>query len=185
MISVDGIAIEVRVNGRTVRASVPARMTLVDFLRERLGLTGTHIGCGEGLCGSCNVLIESRSARSCLTLAAQADDTDVVTIEGLTPAGGLSKVQECLVRHHALQCGFCTPGFVVLIEELLAEVDAGKRPTSTEIRKHLSASLCRCTGYTPIIAAAEELVADRIAENQAEHPRSSSASVYSNCTDCG
>lgn len=159
----DDVAIEVRVNGRAVRACVPARMTLVDFLRERLGLTGTHIGCGEGLCGACNVLLESRSARACLTLAVQADDTDVVTIEGLSPPGRASKVQDCLVRHHALQCGFCTPGFVVLIEELLAEVDAGGRPTSTQIRKHLSSSLCRCTGYAPIIAAAEELVADRLA----------------------
>lgn len=159
----DGVAIEVRVNGRAVRASVPARMTLVDFLRERLGLTGTHIGCGEGLCGACNVLLESRSARACLTLAVQADGTDVVTIEGLSPPGYASKVQDCLVRHHALQCGFCTPGFVVLIEELLAEVDAGRRPTAIQIRGHLSSSLCRCTGYAPIIAAAEELVADRIA----------------------
>lgn len=158
------LAIHLRVNGRTIRANVPARMTLVDFLRERLGLTGTHIGCGEGLCGACNVLLESRSTRACLTLAAQANNTDVVTIEGLSTPGCASKVQDCLVRHHALQCGFCTPGFVVLIEELLAEVDAGRRPTANQIRKHLSSSVCRCTGYTPIIAAAEELVAERIAE---------------------
>ncbi|WP_322860911.1 (2Fe-2S)-binding protein [Mycobacterium europaeum] len=167
----DGVAIEVRVNGRAVRAYVPARMTLVDFLRERLGLTGTHIGCGEGLCGACNVLLESRSARACLMLAVQADDTDVVTIEGLSPPGCASNVQDCLVRHHALQCGFCTPGFVVLIEELLAEVDAGRRPTAIQIRKHLSSSLCRCTGYAPIIAAAEELVADRIAVINSSNPQ--------------
>ncbi|MCV7003924.1 hypothetical protein H7J34_27480 [Mycolicibacterium alvei] len=141
-------------------------MTLVDFLRERLGLTGTHIGCGEGLCGSCNVLCDSRSTRSCLTLAAQVDDMEIVTIEGLSPPGRPSKVQESLVRHHGLQCGYCTPGFVVLIEELLAEVDAGRRPTSTQIRGHLSSSLCRCTGYAPILAATEELVAERIAELQ-------------------
>ena len=164
MTRADELAIQLRVNGRTIRANVPARMTLVDFLRERLGLTGTHIGCGEGLCGACNVLLESRSTRACLMLAAQADNTNIVTIEGLSPPGEPSKVQDCLVRHHALQCGFCTPGFVVLIEELLAEVDAGKRPTPAEIRAHLSSSVCRCTGYTPIIAAAEELVAERIAE---------------------
>lgn len=160
------VAIEVRVNGRTFRGDVPARMSLADFLRDRLGLTGTHIGCGEGMCGTCNVFLESRSTRACLMLAVQANDADIVTIEGLSPPGHPSKVQECLVRHHALQCGFCTPGFVVLVEELLAEVDMGKRPTTNQIREHLNSSLCRCTGYAPIIAAAEELVADRIAENR-------------------
>jgi aerobic-type carbon monoxide dehydrogenase small subunit (CoxS/CutS family) len=159
----DKVSIAMRVNGRAIRADVPARMTLADFLRDRLGLTGTHIGCGEGLCGTCNVLLESCSARACLTLAAQADGADVVTIEGLGPPGRPSEVQDCLVRHHALQCGFCTPGFVVLIEELLAEVDAGKCPTPAQIREHLNSSVCRCTGYAPIIAATRELVADRIA----------------------
>jgi|YelNatPaOPRAMG01_1025707.scaffolds.fasta_scaffold84777_2 aerobic-type carbon monoxide dehydrogenase small subunit (CoxS/CutS family) len=158
----DKVSIAMRVNGRPIRADVPARMTLADFLRERLGLTGTHIGCGEGLCGTCNVLLESRSARACLTLAAQADGTDIITIEGLSLPGQPSPVQDCLVRHHALQCGFCTPGFVVLIAELLAEVDAGKRPTAEQICEHLNSSVCRCTGYAPIIAAAQELVADRI-----------------------
>jgi aerobic-type carbon monoxide dehydrogenase small subunit (CoxS/CutS family) len=164
MTSAEQHAIAVRVNGRLVQAAVPARLTLTDFLRDRLGLTGTHLGCGEGLCGSCNVLVDSSSARSCLMLAVQADGADVVTVEGLTPAGGLSEVQECLVRHHGLQCGFCTPGFVVLIEELLAAVDAGARPSRDDIARQLSSSLCRCTGYTPILAAAEELVARRAAE---------------------
>ncbi|OBF26435.1 (2Fe-2S)-binding protein [Mycobacterium sp. ACS4331] len=156
-------AISVRVNGRRWQGTVPARMTLADLLRDRLALTGTHLGCGEGLCGSCNVLVDSCSARSCLMLAAQADGTEIVTVEGLTPADGLSDVQEALVRHHGLQCGFCTPGFVVLIEELLAAVDAGERPSRDDIRRHLSSSLCRCTGYTPILAAAEELVDQRSA----------------------
>lgn len=156
--------IELRVNGRTVRDCVPPRMSLVDFLRDRLGLTGTHVGCGQGLCGSCNVLIDSRSARACLTLAVQAADCDVVTIEGLNRSPGPSPVQACLVRHRALQCGFCTPGFVVLLEELLAEVDAGARPSQAELRDRLASSLCRCTGYTPILAAAEELVAAAIVE---------------------
>lgn len=156
--------IELRVNGRPVRASVPPRMSLVDFLRDRLGLTGTHIGCGQGLCGSCNVLIDSRSARACLTLAVQAADSEVVTVEGLAGAAGPSPVQACLVRHRALQCGFCTPGYVVLLEELLLEVAAGARPTPAELRDRLAASLCRCTGYSSIVAAAEELVAAAIVE---------------------
>ncbi|BBZ35767.1 (2Fe-2S)-binding protein [Mycolicibacterium confluentis] len=170
MTAADQPAIAVRVNGRLWQSTVPARMTLVDFLRDRLGLTGTHLGCGEGLCGSCNVLVDACSARSCLMLAAQADGTEIVTVEGLTPIDGLSEVQECLVRHHALQCGFCTPGFVVLIEELLAAVDAGECPSRDDIRRHLSSSLCRCTGYTPILAAAEELVAQRTAAAQAPTP---------------
>ncbi|MEO8815066.1 MAG: (2Fe-2S)-binding protein [Mycobacterium sp.] len=156
--------VELCVNGRRIRAQVPPRMSLADFLRGRLGLTGTHLGCGQGLCGSCNVLLDSRSTRACLTLAVQADGTDVVTIEGLSDVGQPSAVQACLVRHRALQCGFCTPGFVVLIEELLAEVDAGARPSTAELRDRLAASLCRCTGYAPIVAAAEELVAARIVE---------------------
>ncbi|MDH6194825.1 aerobic-type carbon monoxide dehydrogenase small subunit (CoxS/CutS family) [Mycobacterium frederiksbergense] len=156
-------AIEVRVNGRTVQATVPPRLSLADFLRERLGLTGTHIGCGQGLCGSCNVLLDSRSVRSCLTLAVQADGTDVVTVEDLS-GPELSTVQDCLVRHRALQCGFCTPGFVVLIEELLTEVGAGLRPTPEEQRDRLAASLCRCTGYAPVLAAVQELVAAKISE---------------------
>lgn len=158
------MTIELRVNGRPIRADVPARMSLADFLRERLGLTGTHIGCGQGLCGSCNVLLDSRSARACLTLAVQANGSDVVTIEGLSDTPGPAAIQDCLVRHRALQCGFCTPGFVVLIEELLAEVEAGARPTPAALRDRLAASLCRCTGYAPIVAAAEELVAAKIVE---------------------
>lgn len=156
--------IELHVNGRPVHAEVPPRMSLAEFLRDRLGLTGTHIGCGQGLCGSCNVLVDSRSVRACLTLAVQAHATDVVTVEGLSCTGEPSPVQACLVRHRALQCGFCTPGFVVLLEELLGEVAAGARPTPTQLRDRLAASLCRCTGYAPILAAAEELVAAKIVE---------------------
>jgi aerobic-type carbon monoxide dehydrogenase small subunit (CoxS/CutS family) len=154
--------ISLRVNGRHIHASVPPRMSLADFLRDRLGLTGTHIGCGEGICGSCNVLIDSASARSCLALAVQSDGCEVTTVEGLSGSGEPTAVQSCLVRHQALQCGFCTPGFVVLLEELLAEVAAGARPTPTQLRERLGSSLCRCTGYTPIVAAAEELVAATI-----------------------
>lgn len=151
------------VNGRPVEATVPARMTLADLLREELRLTGTHLGCGQGLCGSCNVLLGGRSARACLTLAVQADGEEVVTIEGLGGADGPSEVQEAFVRHRALQCGFCTPGFVVLAEELLREVDAGLRPAPEQVRDRLAASVCRCTGYAPIVAAVQELVDRHVA----------------------
>ncbi|QLL09223.1 (2Fe-2S)-binding protein [Mycobacterium vicinigordonae] len=171
----NSVAIELRVNGTQIRDTVPARMSLVDFLRDRLRLTGTHIGCHEGMCGTCNVLCGSHSIRACLMLAAQADGADIVTIEGLSTPGQPSRVQESLVRHRALQCGFCTPGFVVLIEELLADVERGARPDSTQIREHLNSSLCRCTGYTPIVAAAEELVANLIAEHPATGEHTSQA----------
>lgn len=149
--------IELRVNGKPVLETVPARMTLADLIRDRLGLTGTNIGCGEGLCGSCNVLIDGRSARACITLAVQSDGAQVLTIEGLTA----EETTECFVRHAALQCGFCTPGFVILVEELLCEIDDGARLSDDEIRDRLAASICRCTGYLPIIAAVHELAAKR------------------------
>ena len=156
-------AIQVRVNGRLVSATVAPRYALADFLRERAGLTGTHIGCGEGVCGSCTVLVNGASARSCLTLAVQAHGAEVTTVEGFGDADGLSEVQFALLEHHGFQCGFCTPGFVVLIEELLAEVDAGARPSTEDVRDRLAASLCRCTGYAPIVAAATACVAARVA----------------------
>lgn len=149
--------IELRVNGKPVVETVPSRMTLADLIRDRVGLTGTNIGCGEGLCGSCNVLIDGRSARACLTLAVQANGAEVLTIEGVTATATI----EAFVRHAALQCGFCTPGFVILAEELLREIDDGARPSEDEIRDRLAASICRCTGYLPIIAAVRELAAER------------------------
>lgn len=156
-------AIQVRVNGRSVDATVAPRYALADFLRERAGLTGTHIGCGEGVCGSCTVLVNGASARSCLTLAVQANDAEVTTIEGFGEVAALSEVQSALLEHHGFQCGFCTPGVVVLIEELLTEVDVGARPSTTDVRDRLAASLCRCTGYAPIVAAAMACIAARVA----------------------
>lgn len=144
--------IELVVNGQPVVDRVPARMSLADFLRDRLGLTGTHLGCEEGICGTCTVLVDDLSARACLMPSIQASGRSVTTIEGLS-AGGLTELQKSFVRHHALQCGFCTPGFVVLATELLAERDAGARPGREEIRARLAANLCRCTGYTPIVDA--------------------------------
>ncbi|MFJ5261946.1 (2Fe-2S)-binding protein [Streptomyces sp. NPDC088387] len=155
-------SIQVRVNGRLLSADVAPRYALADFLRERAGLTGTHIGCGEGVCGSCTVLVDGASARSCLTLAVQADGAEVTTVEGLGEAAGLSEVQAALLEYGAFQCGFCTPGIVVLIEELLTEVDAGARPSTEDVRDRLAASLCRCTGYAPILAAATACVAARV-----------------------
>lgn len=153
--------VSVTVNGREVCASVPPRYTLSDFIRDRAGLTGTNVGCGEGVCGSCTVLVDEVSARSCLLLARQADGSAVTTIEGLAGRAQLSAVQSALLRHRGFQCGFCTPGVVVLLEELLAEVDGGARPTPSEVRDRLAGVVCRCTGYQGILAAALECVAER------------------------
>ncbi len=157
------VEITLDVNGRTWRERVPPRMSLARLLRERMELTGTHLGCEQGVCGSCTVLIDGRSARSCLTLAVQADGRSVTTVEGVARDGELSPVQEALVEHHAFQCGYCTPGFVMLATELVAEAQANGRPafTRAEIRDRLSANLCRCTGYEPIIDAVEEVLRGR------------------------
>jgi carbon-monoxide dehydrogenase small subunit len=143
--------IEVAVNGRTFRSTVPPRLTLADFLRERCGLTGTHLGCEHGVCGACTVLLGAEAIRSCLVFAVQADGHDVTTIEGLgDPDGGLSAMQAAFRDHHGLQCGFCTPGFVVSVTAFLRDHPS---PTDEQIREGLSGNLCRCTGYQGIIAA--------------------------------
>jgi carbon-monoxide dehydrogenase small subunit len=139
------------VNGERRRGHVESRTTLADFLRDGLGLTGTHLGCEHGVCGACTVLMDGRAVRSCLVFAVQADGTDVTTIEGIAaPDGTLSPVQEAFREAHGLQCGFCTPGFVITVHALLAE---NPTPTDDEIRDALSGNLCRCTGYQGIIAA--------------------------------
>ena len=138
------------VNGQAVERVVEARRSLSDFLREDLGLTGTHVGCEHGVCGACTVLVDGESARSCLLLAVQLDGAAVTTIEGLTPAAGLSPLQEAFRACHGLQCGFCTPGMIVVAHELLARNAA---PTSEEIREALAANLCMCTGYVNIVRA--------------------------------
>jgi carbon-monoxide dehydrogenase small subunit len=126
------------------------RRSLSDFLREDLGLTGTHVGCEHGVCGACTVLVDGQSARSCLLLAVQLDGAAVTTIEGLTPPAGLSALQEAFRACHGLQCGFCTPGMIVVAHELLARTAA---PTSEEIREALAGNLCMCTGYVNIVRA--------------------------------
>ncbi|RRO20621.1 (2Fe-2S)-binding protein [Saccharopolyspora rhizosphaerae] len=139
--------ISLTVNGRAVRRTVPVRRLLVDFLREDLVLTGTHAGCEHGICGACTVLVDGEPARSCITLAVQADGCEVVTVEGLTPEDGLSPLQQAFKDCHGLQCGFCTPGFLVTV----AAASPDEHPTDPDIRELLSGNLCRCTGYQHIV----------------------------------
>lgn len=147
----DAREITVTVNGSEFRRRVAVRTTLADFLRHGLGLTGTHLGCEHGVCGACTVLIEGRSARSCLMLAVQADGSRISTVEGLAEdPQHLSPLQEAFRAHHALQCGFCTPGILMSVTELLA---ANPDPTEADVRDILSGHLCRCTGYQSIVAA--------------------------------
>ena len=142
--------VRLTVNGEAVERRVDARRSLGDFLREDLGLTGTHVGCEHGVCGACTVLVDGWSARACLLLAVQCEGAAVTTIEGLTPAEGLSPLQEAFRAAHGLQCGFCTPGMIVLAHELLEHNAA---PTAGEIREALAANLCMCTGYVNIVRA--------------------------------
>jgi len=138
-------------NGRKVSAPAEPRMLLSDFIRHVLGATGTHVGCEHGVCGACTVQIEGAPARSCLTLAVQAEGAEVRTVEGLAPADRLSPLQEALREHYALQCGFCTPGILMSLDALLRERPNAAEP---EIREFLSGHLCRCTGYGSIVKAA-------------------------------
>ncbi|WP_199256012.1 (2Fe-2S)-binding protein [Mycolicibacterium mengxianglii] len=143
--------VELTVNGRPVEAVVEPRVTLADFLRERCGLTGTHLGCEHGACGACTVWLGGQAVRGCLVFAVQADGMAVDTVEGVAAADGvLSPVQTAMRECHALQCGFCTPGFVMSITALLRDNPA---PTDDEIREGLSGNFCRCTGYQGIVNA--------------------------------
>ena len=144
------------VNGEPQRAIVEPRKTLADYLREDCALTGTHLGCEHGVCGACTVLVDDVAVRSCLMFAVQAEGARVRTVEALAEPGTLSPVQEAFREEHGLQCGFCTPGFVVSVHAFLA---ANPTPTSTEIREALSGNLCRCTGYQGIIRAVERAAA--------------------------
>ena len=147
----DRLSIRVEVNGRVHKRDVPVRMTLADFLRHELGLTGTHLGCEHGVCGACTVLLDDRSARSCLTLAVQADGARVTTVEGLARGDELSVLQQAFIEHHGLQCGYCTPGMLTTLTEFLRE---HPDPSEAEVRLAISGNLCRCTGYTGIVRAA-------------------------------
>ena len=143
--------VTVRVNGREVTLTVPVRESLADALRDRLQLTGTHLGCEQGVCGSCTVFMDGGSVRSCTTLAVQAERSEIWTVEGLSPTEGLSRLQRLLAEEHGLQCGFCTPGILVSATELLASTNEPLSPE--QVRVALSGNLCRCTGYDGIIAA--------------------------------
>ena len=156
------VEISVSVNGRRYSEAAPDRMLLSDFLRHRLGLTGTHVGCEHGVCGSCTVHLDGSAVRSCLLLAVQADGAEVSTVEGLAGGDRLNPLQEAFREHFALQCGFCTPGILMAAADFLVHNPA---PTRNEIAEMLSGHLCRCTGYAPIIdaiaaAAAAEAGAD-------------------------
>ncbi|GGH24132.1 (2Fe-2S)-binding protein [Alsobacter metallidurans] len=143
------------------RAADP-RMHLADFLRHEVGLTGTHVGCEHGVCGSCTVIVDGRPVRSCLMLAVQVDGAAVETVEGLTGASGsLSRLQRAFSEHHALQCGFCTPGMLMTLEALLRTV---LNPTETDVRDAISGNICRCTGYQGIVEAALTAAKDRQGE---------------------
>ncbi len=146
--------ISVIVNGKEHKRTVDSRVHLADFLRQELGLTGTHIGCEHGVCGACTVLVDGATARSCLMLAVQADGRRVETIESVaSPDGTLHPIQAALSRHHGLQCGYCTPGVVMTLIELQRE--CGNDPiTEDEVRRALSGNLCRCTGYQGMVDAA-------------------------------
>ena len=146
----DTIAVGVTVNGERRSGIAEPRMLLSDFLRHSLGLTGTHVGCEQGVCGACTVLIDGKPARSCLTFAVQVEGASIETVEGMAKNGAMSDVQQAFQSQHGLQCGFCTPGFLISTEALLAE---NPDPTDEEIRDYLSGNVCRCTGYQGIIAA--------------------------------
>jgi carbon-monoxide dehydrogenase small subunit len=142
--------ISMTVNGAAVTRTVPARQNLVDFLRDELGLTGSHVGCEHGICGACTLRVDGQIVRGCLMLAVQCDGATVETIEGLTESGALAELQHEFHQRNALQCGFCTPGMLITAAELVA---SGEQPSREDIRAHLSGNYCRCTGYHAIVDA--------------------------------
>ena len=142
--------IELTVNGKKLQRHVESRLLLSDFLRYELRLTGTHVGCAHGVCGACTVSINGCTARSCLTLAVQMDGAVIETVESLAPGGPLSAIQQAFYEHHALQCGFCTPGFLMSTRELLAR---HPDPSDETVRMALRGNICRCTGYVNIVRA--------------------------------
>jgi aerobic carbon-monoxide dehydrogenase small subunit len=144
--------ISIRVNGEDISARIEARKTLVDFLRDDLSLTGTHIGCEHGVCGACTVRLDGEVVRGCLVLAVQCDGAEVETIEGLSDSGAIADLQLAFAQRNALQCGYCTPGMLIGAQELLSH---GGVPTRDTIREHLSGNYCRCTGYQAIVDAIE------------------------------
>lgn len=156
-------AVRVTVNGELYEREVEPRMTLVDFLRHELRLTGTHVGCEHGVCGVCTIVKDGKAVRSCLMLAVQADGATLETVEGLHGDGGLHPIQDAFVEKHGLQCGFCTPGFLMSTLELLRETPD---PSDAEIREAIGGNLCRCTGYQNIVKAVQ-YAANKLREEKA------------------
>jgi carbon-monoxide dehydrogenase small subunit len=161
------------VNGVAVERSVEPRLLLSDFLRHELGLTGTHVGCEHGVCGMCTILLDGRTARSCLTLAVQADGCEIRTVESLGAIDALHPIQEAFWEKHGLQCGYCTPAMLMTAVELL---DANPNPSRDEIRDAVGGNLCRCTGYQTIVEAIE-LAAKRLAAARAPAPRTTTTAA--------
>ena len=165
------IQVSIEVNDKTVTAEVEPRLTLLDFIRDVAGLKGTHAGCEHGVCGACTVLVEGNAIRSCLVLAVQADEQEVISIEGvggdLGRSGELSIVQDAFCEAHGLQCGYCTPGMVLAAEALLADTP---NPTENDVRDAISGNICRCTGYVQIVEAVM-LAADRLASRNYKSTR--------------
>ena len=152
--------ITLTVNGETVTRTVPVRLNLVDFLRNDLGLAGSHVGCEHGVCGACTLEVDGRMVRACLMLAVQADGSDVTTIEGFSASGRIDDLQQAFHERNALQCGYCTPG---MLASALEYIEAGGAADRQEIRKHLSGNYCRCTGYQAIIDAVVDVIEGRSA----------------------
>ncbi|MFQ5904077.1 MAG: (2Fe-2S)-binding protein [Candidatus Binatia bacterium] len=156
------VTVRMRVNGVEYARVVESRLLLSDFLRESIGLTGTHVGCEHGICGCCTVMVDGLTVRSCLMFAVQAEGTEVMTVEGLADGGKLHPLQEAFWEHHGLQCGFCTPGMLFSSLELLKE---NPQPTDQQIREGISGTICRCTGYYHIVQAVKA-VAQRMAQER-------------------
>ncbi len=151
------ISVTMTVNGKPVSGAVEGRTLLVDFLRETVGLTGTHVGCDTSQCGACTIHVNGKAVKSCTMLAAEADGAEIATIEGMAnPDGSLGVIQAAFKEHHGLQCGFCTPGMVMSAASLLAE---NKNPSEAEIREYLEGNICRCTGYHNIVKAIQAAAA--------------------------
>lgn len=152
--------ISMRVNGEQIRATVPVRQNLVDFLRHHVGLTGSHVGCEHGVCGACTLEVDGAPVRGCLMLAVQADGAEITTIEGFAASGRSARLADAFARYNALQCGFCTPG---MLTSALSYIEGGGGADRTAIREHLSGNYCRCTGYQAIV----EAICDAIAQEEA------------------
>jgi aerobic-type carbon monoxide dehydrogenase small subunit (CoxS/CutS family) len=153
--AIEPLSIMASVNGRDITAEVEPRLLLSDFLRHQLGLRGTHVGCEQGVCGACTVIVDGAAVRSCLLLAVQVEGSQVTTVEGLGSGDGLTALQDAFHRNHGLQCGFCTPGILTTLTAYFQQVGV---PEEDEIRALLSGNVCRCTGYHNIVAAVREFV---------------------------